>query len=58
MMFFKKKVNINTNTLKLRIEMVDHLLKYRFTWDEIERGLGFSKAWYYFTKKQIEEREK
>lgn len=52
------KVTVDTETLKLRIEMIDHLLKYRFTWDEIDRGLGFSKEWYEFTKKLIEKRSK
>lgn len=32
-------------TLELQIEMVKHLLKYRFTWDEISQAIGFSEEW-------------
>ena len=58
MLFQKDKLKVNTDieTLKLRIDMIDHLLKYRFTWEEIDRGLGFSKEWYEFTKKLIEKK--
>lgn len=52
----KPKVDVSIETLKLRIEMVDYLLRYRFTWEEIYRGLGFSEEWYAFTKKMIEKK--
>lgn len=50
----KKNVKVNVEKLKLQIEMVDHLLKYRFSWKDIEQGLGFSRAWYAFSKRLIE----
>ena len=56
-MFFKKnkqKVNVNIETLKLRINMVDCLLEHKFSWEEISNGLGFGETWYSFAKKLIE----
>lgn len=58
MIFRKNKVDISHDTLKLRIEIVECLLKHRFTWDEIFKGTGFSEAWYMYTKKEVEEKEK
>lgn len=54
----KKKRTVNTKMLKLQIEMVDCLLKHRFSWDEIYEGLGFSESWYAFTKQSIEKHSK
>lgn len=53
----KPKVDINTETLKLRINVVECLLRNRFTWEEIFKAAGFSEAWYHFTKKVLKERE-
>lgn len=39
----KKKTEVNLKKLKLQVEMVKHLLKYRFTWEEIFEAIGFSK---------------
>lgn len=30
-------------TLELQIEIVKHLLRYRYTWDEISEAIGFSE---------------
>lgn len=27
----------------LQVEMIKHLLKYRFSWDEIQKAFGFSE---------------
>lgn len=54
----KSQVDTKIETLKLRLEMVDCLLKHRFTWEEIERGLGFSEGWYLFTKRLVEKNQK
>lgn len=43
--------------LKLQIEMVKHLLKYRFTWDEISEAIGFSKEWLIFSEKIVKENQ-
>lgn len=60
-MLFRKrevKADVTDETLKLRLEMVDTLLKFRYSWEEIERGLGFSEAWYRFTKQMLENHSK
>ena len=58
--FMRAKANVDTRveTEKLRIAMVDSLLKQGFTWKEIEQGLGFSEAWYLFTEKLIKSASK
>lgn len=58
--FMRAKANVDTRaeTEKLRIAMVDSLLKQGFTWKEIEQGLGFSEAWYLFTKRLIKSASK
>ena len=57
MLFRKnKKVDVSIDTLKLRITMVECLLEHKFTWEEIERGLGFSRSWYIFTNRSIEKK--
>lgn len=38
---------------KLAVEMIDHLLKFRFTWDEIEFALGLKRDWYEKVKKEL-----
>lgn len=52
---FKKKSKLNLERLKLQVEIVEHLLKYRFTWEEIYKGIGFSKEWYWNAKQLIEQ---
>lgn len=52
---FKKKSKLNLERLKLQVEIVEHLLKYRFTWEEIYEGIGFSKEWYWNAKQLIEQ---
>ena len=54
----KKKTEVNLKKLKLQVEMVKHLLKYRFTWEEIFEAIGFSKEWLIFTEKLIEKHER
>ena len=43
--------------LKLQIEIVKHLLKYRFTWEEISEAIGFSKEWLIFSEKIVKENQ-
>lgn len=37
---------------KLAVEMIDHLLRFGFTWDEIEFALGLTRDWYNRVKKE------
>lgn len=53
-----KKVDVSVDTLKLRIAMIECLLEHKFTWKEINRGLGFSIPWYIFTNQLIEKKSK
>lgn len=53
----KKMSKKGLKTLELQIEMVKHLLKYRFTWDEISQAIGFSEEWLICSEKLIEEYE-
>lgn len=41
--------------IRLQLEMVNHLLKYRFTWNEIEFALGFSKEQMDIAEKKLKE---
>ena len=34
------------DTLKLKVEMIRHLLRFRFTWDEIYQVFGYSQETY------------
>ena len=34
------------DTLKLKVEMIRHLLRFRFTWDEIYQVFGYSQEIY------------
>lgn len=43
--------------LRLQVEMVKHLRKYRFTWEEISEAIGFSEEWLIFTEKLIKKHE-
>lgn len=43
--------------LKLQIEMVKHLRKYRFTWEEISEAIGFSEDWLIFSEKIVKENQ-
>ena len=43
--------------LKLQIEMVKHLCKYRFTWEEISEAIGFSEDWLTFSEKIVKENQ-
>lgn len=43
--------------LKLQIEMVKHLCKYRFTWEEISEAIGFSEDWLIFSEKIVKENQ-
>lgn len=58
MFFRKRKVDVSIDTLKLRVRMVNTLLNKGFSWEDIDRGLGFSKSWYKFTNWQIESHRK
>ena len=44
-------------TLELQIEIVKHLLRYRYTWDEISEAIGFSEEWLICSEKLIKECE-
>lgn len=37
---------VDTDTLKLKVEMIRHLLRFRFTWDEIDQVFGYSEETY------------
>lgn len=37
---------VDTDTLKLKVEMIRHLLRFRFTWDEIHQVFGYSEEAY------------
>lgn len=37
---------VDTDTLKLKVEMIRHLLRFRFTWDEIYQVFGYSEEAY------------
>lgn len=37
---------VDTDTLKLKVEMIRHLLRFRFTWDEIYQVFGYSQETY------------
>ena len=43
--------------LELQIEIVKHLLKYRYTWDEISEAIGFSEEWLICSEKLMKEYE-
>lgn len=49
---------LQLSKLKLQVEMVKHLLKYRFTWEEIFLAIGCSEEWLSWAEKTIEEHEK
>lgn len=38
--------DVDTDTLKLKVEMIRHLLRFRFTWDEIYQVFGYSEEAY------------
>ena len=38
--------DVDTDTLKLKVEMIRHLLRFRFTWDEIYEVFGYSEETY------------
>ena len=38
--------DVDTDTLKLTVEMIRHLLRFRFTWDEIHQVFGYSEEAY------------
>lgn len=38
--------DVDTDTLKLKVEMIRHLLRFRFTWDEIYQVFGYSQETY------------
>ena len=38
--------SVDTDTLKLKVEMIRHLLRFRFTWDEIYQVFGYSQETY------------
>lgn len=44
-------------TLELQVEIVKHLLKYRYTWEEISEAVGFSEEWLISSEKLIGEHE-
>lgn len=37
---------VDIDTLKLKVEMIRHLLRFRFTWDEIYQVFGYSQESY------------
>lgn len=37
---------VDIDTLKLKVEMIRHLLRFRFTWDEIYQVFGYSEEAY------------
>ena len=37
---------VDIDTLKLKVEMIRHLLRFRFTWDEIYQVFGYSQEIY------------
>lgn len=37
---------VDIDTLKLKVEMIRHLLRFRFTWDEIYQVFGYSQETY------------
>ena len=37
---------VDIDTLKLKVEMIRHLLRFRFTWDEIYQVFGYSEETY------------
>ena len=39
-------VEVDIDTLKLKVEMIRHLLRFRFTWDEIYQVFGYSQEIY------------
>lgn len=39
-------VEVDIDTLKLKVEMIRHLLRFRFTWDEIYQVFGYSEEAY------------
>lgn len=39
-------VEVDVDTLKLKVEMIRHLLRFRFTWDEIYQVFGYSQEIY------------
>jgi len=38
--------DVDTHTLKLKVEMIRHLLRFRFTWNEIYQVFGYSEETY------------
>ena len=38
--------DVDTDTLKLKVEMIRHLLRFRFTWGEIYQVFGYSEETY------------
>ena len=42
---------------KVQVDIVKHLLRYRFTWEEIFEAIGFSKVWLNHTEKLIKQSE-
>lgn len=56
-MFEKRSEERNLERLKLQVEIVQHLLNYRFTWDEIFEAIGFSEEWFETSKQIIKKHE-
>lgn len=49
--------DVDTDTLKLKVEMIRHLLRFRFTWDEIYKVFGYSEEAYSDAIKFLKENE-
>lgn len=54
----KRHKKVNLERLKLQVEIVKHLLRYRFTWEEIFEAIGFSEEWLVFAEQLIKKHEK
>ena len=49
--------DVDTDILKLKVEMIRHLLRFRFTWDEIYKVFGYSEEAYSDAIKFLKENE-
>lgn len=57
MLFFKKKkVKVDDELIELQMDICEVLLEEGFTWEEINKAIGFRKTWYGFNRLKMIER--
>lgn len=59
MLFFKKKkVKVDDELIELQMDVCEVLLEEGFTWEEINKAIGFNITWYGFNKMRMLEKNR